>query len=435
MDFFRARICHFVETQVAPFYKMEYLPDGVLAVNDGKIVELDSAEAFKQRGLNLSLCKHYHDELIVAGFIDSHVHAPQLEIIASFGEQLLDWLNKYTFPAESKFSDPEYSLNKNRFFLNSLYAHGTTSALVFPTSFKHSVEQLFELAYEKNMRLLSGKIMMDRNAPPALCDTAESSYHDSQSLIDRWHERGRIGYAVTPRFAGTSSVAQLNLAKKLIDENESLWVQTHLSENKAEIDWTQSLFPDASDYLNVYETYGLVNEKSTFAHCIHLTDSEKQRLADAGSNIAFCPSSNLFLGSGLFDLANTNNIAVSLASDVGGGTSLSPFRTMGDAYKVSQLNNYALTASEAFYLSSLGTAKALTIDHEVGNFEKGKMADFVVLKAANHDFLHARSQLCHTIEEELFVYMTLADDRIVHETYIAGKCVYQNPVNTEQPKH
>lgn len=433
---FRSRIMHFPnqvpnnKRQPPPPKKPEYqyLEDGILIVKNGKIESVSKAEDLAAQGFDLQQCEHLPEQLITAGFIDPHVHAPQMNVMASFGEQLLDWLEKYTFPAEIKFSDVQHSQHQSACFVNSLLANGTTSALAFTTSFKHSTEHLFEQAHNANMRLIAGKVMMDRNAPPALLDTAEQAKLDNQALIDTWHGTGRLGYALTPRFAGTSTREQLKSAGELFERYPDLWLQTHLSENLDEITWTQSLFPEAKDYLNTYELFNLVGAKTTFAHCIHLSELEIERIAEAGCNIAFCPSSNLFLGSGLFDLAKLKSygIPIALASDVGGGTSLSQFKTMADAYKVCQLQNYSLSAAEAFFLSTLGAAQALSIDEYVGNFDSGKEADFIVINSQLSSNVHERVKLCTTIEEELFVYMTMGDERLIERTYIYGEQRYSN---------
>jgi guanine deaminase len=370
----------------------------------------------------LAVCQHNPDYLIVPGFIDTHVHSPQLDIIGSYGEQLLDWLNKYTFPAEARYADETYAATSAVAFLDSLLDAGTTSALVFATSHLQATDQLFEAADEKGMRLIAGKVLMDQNALQEILDTAVGGIADSETLINKWHGTGRLGYAITPRFAGSSSVQQLQLAGELHKKYPDTWVQTHLSENRDEIDWVAQIHPDTSDYLNAYEKYELVGERSVFAHCIHLTESERGRLADAGGKVAFCPSSNMFLGSGLLDLEQlkSDGIDVSLATDVGAGTSLSMLRTMGDAYKVCQLRGYSLSAMEAFAMSTLGNAQCLHLDKHIGNFEVGKEADFLMLDPNATDLSSRRTGLSETIEDELFVMMTIGDERTVVATYVEG---------------
>ncbi len=421
---YRSRILHVTSTNPLRY---EYLIDGVLLVEDGKIKDIGPAQRFLQAGFQLAVCQHNPDYLIVPGFIDTHVHSPQLDIIGSYGEQLLDWLNKYTFPAEARYADETYAATSAVAFLDSLLGAGTTSALVFATSHLQATDQLFEAADEKGMRLIAGKVLMDQNALQEILDTAVGGIADSETLINKWHGTGRLGYAITPRFAGSSSVQQLQLAGELHKKYPDTWVQTHLSENRDEIDWVAQIHPDTSDYLNAYEKYELVGERSVFAHCIHLTESERGRLADAGGKVAFCPSSNMFLGSGLLDLEQlkSDEIDVSLATDVGAGTSLSMLRTMGDAYKVCQLRGYSLSAMEAFAMSTLGNAQCLHLDKHIGNFEVGKEADFLMLDPNATDLSSRRTGLSETIEDELFVMMTIGDERTVVATYVEGNLARQ----------
>ena len=416
---YRSRILHVTSTNPLRY---EYLVDGVLLVEDGKIKDIGPAQRFLQAGFHLAVCQHDPDYLIVPGFIDTHVHSPQLDIIGSYGEQLLDWLNKYTFPAEARYADVTYAATSAVAFLDSLLDAGTTTSLVFATSHLHATDQLFEAADEKGMRLIAGKVLMDQNALPEILDTAVGGIADSETLIKKWHGAGRLGYGITPRFAGSSSVQQLQLAGELHKKYPDTWIQTHLSENRDEIDWVAQIHPDTSDYLNAYEKYELVGERSVFAHCIHLTESERGRLADAGGKVAFCPSSNMFLGSGLLDFEQLkrDGIDVSLATDIGAGTSLSMLRTMGDAYKVCQLRGYSLSAMEAFAMSTLGNAQCLHLDKYIGNFEVGKEADFLMLDPNATDLSSRRTGLSETIEDELFVMMTIGDERCVAATYVEG---------------
>jgi guanine deaminase len=298
---------------------------------------------------------------------------------------------------------------------------------VFATSHLQATDQLFEAAAEKGMRLIAGKVLMDQNGLPEILDTAVGGIADSETLINKWHGAGRLGYAITPRFAGSSSVQQLQLAGELHKKYPDTWVQTHLSENRDEIDWVAQIHPDTSDYLIAYEKYELVGERSVFAHCIHLTESERGRLADAGGKVAFCPSSNMFLGSGLLDFEQLkrDEIDVSLATDVGAGTSLSMLRTMGDAYKVCQLRGYSLSVMEAFAMSTLGNAQCLHLDKYIGNFEVGKEADFLMLDPNATDLSSRRTGLSETIEDELFVMMTIGDERTVVATYVEGNLTRQ----------
>lgn len=426
--FIRSRIARFKSPcHSAGDFGFDYIEDGVIALEQGKILWLEPCETLRRQGFDFSACEELENSLIMAGFVDAHVHAPQLDVVGAYGKQLLDWLNRYTFPAELKFADASYSYAKNQYFVSQLLAHGTTSAMVYTTSFRHSTEHLFEIALANNMRLLAGKVMMDRNGPSGLLDSPESAHRDCRALIEQWHQRGRLGYALTPRFSPTSSREQLEVAGQLMQQYPSLWLQTHLSENRDEIDWVKQLFPEAQDYLATYEHYGLVTEKSVFGHGIYLSESEMQRIAQRGASIAFCPSSNLFLGSGLFDIAGIKQHGIKLAicSDVGGGTSLSAFKNMADAYKICQLRGYSLNPLEAFYLSSCGAAQALHLDAFIGHLEAGYEADFVVINADTHPFIQQRLKSCSNIEEELFVYMTCGDERLIAKTYIAGQLQYQ----------
>ncbi len=394
-----------------------------MLVADGIIQDVGPAERFERAGFSLAVCQHEPDYLMVPGFIDTHVHAPQLDIIGAYGEQLLDWLEKYTFPAEAKFADEVYAATSAVAFLDGLLQAGTTTAMAFSTSHLHAADALFEAAHDRNMRLIAGKVLMDQNALPVLQDTAKGGVADSETLIKRWHGTGRLGYAVTPRFAGSSSVEQLTLAGELHARYPDTWIQTHLSENLDEVAWLKEIHPHTSDYLNAYEQYGLVNDRAVFAHCIHLTDSERRRLAEQGGKVAFCPSSNMFLGSGLLDLQQLfeAGVDVSLATDVGAGTSLSMLRTMGDAYKVCQLKGHSLGPMQALGMATLGNAEALHLDHVIGNFTPGKEADFLMLDPNASEIQSRRIDLCERVEDELFVYMTLGDERTVAATYVAGE--------------
>lgn len=337
-----------------------YLDDGLLFLQEGKIIALLpwlEGEAF------LHPLKGYVDlrgKLLLPGFVDTHIHYPQTEMIGAFGEQLLEWLTTYTFPVESQFADAEYAQEIAQFFVNQLISHGTTTALVFCTLHPASVEALFSEALRLNMRLIAGKVMMDRHVPDYLCETAGESYEQTRALIRRWHQRGRLGYAITPRFAPTSTPALLEAVQRLRAEFPDTWLQTHLSENREEIAWVKQLWPEHARYLDVYHHYQLTGERSVFAHGIHLDDAEWQCLHDTGSAVAFCPTSNLFLGSGLFRLPACwqHQVRMGIGSDVGAGTTFSMLRTLGEAYKVGQLQSYRLRASEAFYHATLGGARA-----------------------------------------------------------------------------
>lgn len=423
---YRASILHFTsDPDIDGDAAYDYFDDGLLVVDEGKIVAVGEAEPMLAELDHPANLIDYSGKLLIPGLIDTHIHFPQCEVIASYGEQLLDWLNNYTFPTEMKFKDPRYASEIADFFLNELLKCGTTTALVFGTVHKTSVEAFFEASQALNTRMICGKVMMDRNAPEALCDTPESSYQDSKDLIERWHQKGRQLYAITPRFAITSTPEQLALAGKLHQEHPSTYIQTHLSENKDEIAFVSSLYPDAKDYLDVYDQYGLVNEQSVLAHGVHLTEREKQRLAEADASVSFCPTSNLFLGSGLLNLKDLDEHGVpySVATDVGGGTSFSMLQTLSEAYKINQLNGHSLSPFKSLYMATLGNAKTLGLEDKIGSFKAGNEADFVVLDYAATDLMALKQSRCKTLSEKLFAMIILGDDRAVHSTYVAGKKV------------
>jgi guanine deaminase len=404
---------------------VRHIEDGLLVIRDGRIERVGAAaDLLPALPAEVPVADH-RGCLVLPGFIDAHVHFPQIDVIASHGKQLLDWLETYTFPAEARFADAAYSRATAAFFLDRLLAAGTTSALVYPTVHAQSVDALFEAALERGMRIVSGKVMMDRNCPEFLRDTAASSYEDSAALIERWRGRGRLDYAVTPRFAATSTPEQLRFAARLLDEYPGTRLQTHIAENAAEIRWIADLFPDSRDYLGVYEDFGLVRPGTYYGHCIHFDAPTWARFAAAGATAVHCPTSNLFLGSGLFDLgaARTAGARVALATDVGGGTSLSMLATMAEAYKVAQMRQVPFDAYDAFYLATLGGARSLDLDAEIGSFVPGKEADWVVLDPAATPVLARRSGQAGSLAERLFLLMILGDDRVVVETGVAGRRV------------
>lgn len=406
---------------------LRHRPDSLLLVEKGAIQWIGRWQEGKDR-IPASCALHDHrGKLVVPGFVDCHIHFPQTEIIGSYGKQLLEWLNNYTFPAEQAYSSIDHALLMADFFVKELLKNGTTTAMTFCTVHKNSVEAVFEAAAAKNMRLIAGKVLMDRNAPAALCDTAETGYAESRELIEKYHGRGRLLYAVTPRFAPTSTGEQLRLAGELKQAFADVYVQTHLSENKEEIAWAKTLFPERKNYLDVYSHYGLTGKRCIFAHCIHLEDEEWHHLAKSGSTIAFCPTSNLFLGSGLFNLrrAMEQKIRVGLATDVGGGTSLNMLQTLAEAYKISQLRHDTFSPAEAFYGATLGGAKALGLDHLIGSFTPGKEADFIILDPEATDLIAMRTSRAKHIDELLFALITLGDDRTISHTYVAGKLVHE----------
>lgn len=427
MHAFRGSILHYLEDPHShPDQAREYIEDGLLLVESGRIRAVGPYSSMMPSLPTGTPLEDYSGKLLMPGMIDLHTHYPQTEVIASYGRQLLDWLNNYTFPTEMKFSDKAYASAIAERFVQELLRNGTTTAMVFTTVHPQSTEAFFEVAEQHQLRMIAGKVMMDRHAPAGLCDTAESSYTDSKALIERWHGKARLSYAVTPRFAPTSTPEQLQAAGRLMQEYPGLYLQSHLAENRDELAWVAELFPQARDYLDAYEQAGLLGPHCVYAHGIHLSDSACQRLADSGTVLAHCPTSNLFLGSGLFDMSRLTDQGVrfALGTDVGGGTSFSLFRTLGEAYKVQQLLQHSLHPDRAFYLATLGGARALSLDQHIGNFLPGKEADFIVIDPESTPLLSFRIQHCKTLSEKLFVLATLGDDRLIAATYILGQLAY-----------
>jgi guanine deaminase len=404
---------------------MRHVEDGLLVVRDGLIAAAGPAPALLEGLPPGTPVADHRGHILMPGFVDAHIHYPQTDIIASHGKQLMDWLHTYTFPAEGRFADIDYARGVAGFFLDELLRNGTTTAAVYPTVHKHSAEVLFEAAQARRMRLITGKVMMDTQSPDFLSDSAQSSYDDSAELIERWHGRDRLVYAVTPRFVVTSSKEQLRLAARLLDQYPDVRMQTHIAENHAEIRLVAELFPDSRDYLGVYEDFGLVRRGALFGHCIHFDASAWARFAAAGAVAVHCPTSNLFLGSGLFDIDAARNVdgRVALATDVGGGTSFSMLQTLNEAYKVAQMGGHAFTSLDGFYLATLGGAKGLGLDAHIGNFEPGKEADIIALDPAATPLLAHRTALTRTLEEKLFALMVLGDDRAVAATWVLGRAL------------
>ncbi|MFT3666536.1 guanine deaminase [Piscinibacter sp.] len=360
--------------------------------------------------------------LILPGFIDTHVHSPQLDVIGSYGTALLDWLDTYTFPAERRYADAAVAAEGAALFLDALLAHGTTAAVVFPTVHKVSAEALFAAGAERGMRLVAGKVLMDRHAPDGLRDDVRQAEADCRELIARWHGRARLAYAVTVRFAPTSTPGQLAMAGRLCAEDPTLYMQTHVAENLDEVRWVRELFPEARSYLDVYARAGLLHRRSVFAHGIWLDDADRAALREAGAQVAHSPSSNLFLGSGLFDwrAAEAAGVAVSVASDVGGGTSLSMLRTLADAYKVQAMAGQRLTAWKALHAATRGAAHALSLDHEIGSLQAGLAADLCVWDWAAGPVGARRMEVARGLHEKVFAWLTLGDERCLAATYIDG---------------
>jgi len=426
---YRAALLHMLDdpSRVPATEAHAYHPDGLLLVEDGHVAAFGAWDELAPTLPEGAPVEHLPGRLITPGFVDAHVHYPQVDVIAAWGTQLLDWLNTHTFPAEMAFADRAHADAVAEVFLDQLLANGTTSALAFCTVHKGSAEALFEAALGRNMRLVAGKVLMDREAPARLTDTVETGRADTEALIRTYRGRGRLGYAVTPRFAVTSSDAQLAMASEVLAGHPDVLLHTHMSENRAEIARVGELFPWARDYLDVYDRFGLVGPRSVFAHCVHCDEGVMRRMAKAGATAAFCPSSNLLLGSGLFGLkrACACGMPVALGTDVGGGGSFSQLHMMAEAYKVGQLQGDNLDPLHAFYLGTLAGAKALHIDGRVGNLAPGKEADFVVLDLAATPLVGRRTAGTRTLAETLFVLAVLADDRLVERTYLMGRLAHQ----------
>ncbi len=407
--------------QPAPRYE----EDGLVLVSGGKITAVGPAQDLLPHLPPGTAVEHHPGKLILPGFIDLHIHLPQTKVIASYGAQLMEWLERYTFVEEARYADPAVAEAGAKFFLDELFRNGTTTAAVYGSVHAQSAETLFSQAASRGAAMIAGKVMMDRGAPEALLDTAQSSYDDSKALIERWHGKDRQLYAVTPRFAITSTPAQLEAAGTLLKEHPGAYLQTHLSENQAEIEMVRALYPGAKDYAGVYESFGLLGPRSLLGHCLHLATREQQRLAESDAVAVLCPTSNLFLGSGLADrqALNANGVRTGLATDVGGGTSYSMLRTAAEAYKVEQLRGRPLPAHEAFRWITRGNAEALGMESEIGSIEVGRYADLVVLESAATPAMAHRMERCESLEEELFVLLTLGDDRAVAATYVQGECV------------
>ncbi len=426
IQLFRAKILHFPQQTDSPQQDAVCYPDGGLAVRGERILAIGNFADVVSDYPDSTLHDH-RNHWIMPGLIDSHLHFPQTEMLACYGEQLLSWLENYTFPTEKKFADPDYASAMAEVFLRQLLKNGTTTGLVYPTVHTSSVDALFAAASAKNMAMVTGKVCMDQNSPAGLADSPQQAYEESQQLISSWHNRGRNLYAITPRFVPTSSREQLSLLGSLAAEHSDVFIQTHLSENQKEIQWVQQLFPERNGYLDVYDHYGLVRERSVFGHCLHLTEQEWQRMADARATIAFCPTSNLFLGSGLFDYqkAKTLKVPVTLATDVGAGTTFNLFRTYGEAYKVCQMQQQALCPLTGLYLMTQGAAEAHKLQHEIGNLNPGTFADFIIVDPAFDELTSHRLHDRDTAEEVLFALSMLGDDRMIIETRVAGTAQYR----------
>ena len=406
-----------------------YERDGLLVVEAGRVAAVGAHEQLRHLWPDDMPVTELPGRLLMPGFIDGHIHFPQTDVMAAWSGGLLDWLEQHTFPAEMAFAEDAHARAMAPEFLDHLLRHGVTSALVFGSVHKGSVEALFEAALARNMRLIAGKVLMDRGAPAGLLDTVESGRADTEALIRAWRGQGRLGYAVTPRFAVTSTPGQLAMAGEVLAANPDVLLHTHMSENVHEIARVAELFPEARDYLDVYQRLGLVGPRSVFAHCVHADGSVFGRMREAGSAAVFCPSSNLLLGSGLFPLrqACACGVTVALGTDVGAGSSFSLLHALGEAYKVGQLRGEPFDPLHGAYLATLGAAKALHIDDQVGDLAVGKEADFVVLNPGAMPLLDRRAGMARGPRDLLFVLGLLGDDRVVEQTYLAGELAWPRP--------
>jgi guanine deaminase len=401
-----------------------YVEDGGLLVGEGTILAMgDYAEVAAAAGSDVAVIDH-RPHLILPGFIDTHLHFPQMQIVGSYAGSLLEWLNTYTFVEEQRFAEPAHAARIAVKFFDELVRHGTTTAVAYCSVHKVSADMFFAESLRRNMRMLGGKVMMDRHAPEGLRDTPQQGYDETREVIADWHGKGRNHVVISPRFAITSTPEQMQVAQVLAQEFPDLHIQTHLSENLAEIAYACELYPQAKDYTDIYAHYGLLGPKSLFGHCIHLSDREADAMSDSGSVAVFCPTSNLFLGSGLFGLKRLTGrdkpVRVSVATDIGGGTSYSMLRTLDEGYKVLQLQGERLTPFESFFRMTLGNAEALGLSDRIGTLEVGSDADLVVLDAGATPASALKLEVVKTLAEELFLLQTMGDDRAVVETYVAG---------------
>jgi guanine deaminase len=418
---FRARIF----TPVADPFRLDaaqsYVAhdDGFLAIDRGRIVGVGPWEQHPAGGTVVDLGR---EALITPGFLDTHLHAPQLEMIGSYGGHLLEWLNRYTFPTEAKFKDPRHAETIAQAFFDELLRNGTLSAMIFSTIHLEATDIFFAEAERRGFRGIIGKAMMDRNAPEALLEDAKTSYEQSRELLLKWHNHGLLRYAISPRFAPTSTPELLERAGDLKREFRDAYVHTHISENRSEIEWVHQLFPEA-EYADVYDDYGLLDERTVLAHGVHLTEEELDLISRRGARISHCPNSNLFLGSGLFRLHHTIDagVIVGLGTDIGAGTTPSMFTAMADAYKVQQVQGVSLSPFELWYLATLGGARALSLDEETGSLEAGKSADFLVLDLHATPLISMRSERAANIEDLLAGLIFMGDDRLVQSAHIAGR--------------
>ncbi|GGA44735.1 guanine deaminase [Pelagibacterium lentulum] len=420
----RGRVLTFVaEPQGAEDHDAyRYIEDGAVVIDGGKIIAVGEwSEALKLAAPKAEVIDH-KGKLILPGFIDTHIHYPQMQVVGSYAKDLLEWLNTYTFIEEQRFGDEAHAARIASLFFDELVRYGTTTAAAYCTVHPQSAEAFFAEAEKRNMRMIAGKVMMDRNAPEALCDTPQRGYDDTKRLMEKWDGRGRLHYAITPRFALTSTHEQMEMCQDLAREFPDAYIQTHVNESLGEIAFAKELYPNLPDYVGIYEHYGLLGPKTLLGHCIHMTDREIEAMSETGAVAVFCPTSNLFIGSGLFDRQRMieGNVRIGVATDIGGGTSYSMLRTLDEGYKVLQLKGQRLSPIESFYMMTLGNARALCLEHKIGSLEVGADADIVVLDAKAVPHMALKMEQVETLSEELFLLQTCGDDRVVVQTYIAG---------------
>ena len=427
LQVYRASVLHFTADPAQHSNAYAWHEDGLLLTKAGQVVAAGDYQQLKATLPEGQEIQDYRGNIIMPGFIDTHVHYPQTDMLGSPSPGLLPWLENYVFPTERRCSDPAYATEVASFFLDELLRCGTTTAMVYSTVHAHSVDAFFNESEARNLRMVTGKVLMDRNCPDFLRDTAESGIRDTEILIKKWHKRGRQLYAITPRFAPTSTDAQMQLAGELAAQYPDVYLQTHLAENTDEVAWVKSLYPEARSYLDVYEKFGMLRPLSMYGHSIWIDDEDRRRMAETKSAIAVCPTSNLFLGSGLFDFerADALNVPLSLASDVGGGTSFSMLQTMNEAYKVARMSGTYLPALRMFYMATLGNARSMQLENKIGHFAPGTEADFIILDRKATPLLARRTANTNSLDELLFALAMLGDDRSVKATYAAGKRVYQ----------
>ena len=396
--------------------------DGGVLIKADKIIAVGAAAAL--RSAHPEACVHdYGDALLCPGFVDAHVHYPQTAIIASWGKRLIDWLNSYTFPEELRLADPDYAAQIAGRYLDLTLDHGTTTVCSFATVAPHSVDAIFTAAARRGQRIVAGKTCMDRNAPEGLRDSAQSAYDDSKTLIERWHDKGRARYAITPRFTPTSTPDQLAALGALWADHPDCLMQTHLSEQLDEIAWVRDLVPRARDYLDTYEEHGLIGERALFGHAIHLEPREIDRLAEIGAAVVHCPTSNTFIGSGLFDMAKiaARHIPIGLATDTGGGSSFSMLRTMAAAYEIGQLRGTPLHAAQLIWLATAGSARSLHLQDKIGSLTPGLEADITILDLASTPAIEQRSTNANSVWDMLFATIMMGDDRAVKTVWVNGR--------------